>query len=227
VTAKTPGRYYILDIDGTLLPTAEVDNRGFWSAVGKVFARGQRARTLHGYRHVTDIGILEQWCENQIGRGPEPDEIEAVQQLFLQQLQQYSQSHPQQFKPIRGLPDWLHQCQADPSIHLALATGGWERTARFKLEVSGLQRFGLPVSSCDHSRERTRIMSHALQQLTRDLPATPTGDRVTYFGDGPWDALSSRQLGWNFIGIATGDGAEKLREAGATTINGDFDALLR
>jgi phosphoglycolate phosphatase-like HAD superfamily hydrolase len=226
VTTETSHRYYILDIDGTLLPTADVDNRGFWAAVGQVFGRGQRARTLTGYRNITDIGILEQWCEEQIGRAPEADEVEAVELGFLEQLQQFTQSHPDHFKPRRGVLDWLHQCQAEPSISLALATGGWERTASFKLEISGLQQFGLPMSSCNESRERTRIMGHALDQLSRTQARAPCGHHVTYFGDGTWDAHSSHQLGWNFVGIASGTAAQRLREAGATSINEDFDALL-
>jgi phosphoglycolate phosphatase-like HAD superfamily hydrolase len=37
-------------------------------------------------------------------------------------------------------------------------------------------------------------------------------------GDGVWDVRAARELGWRFIGIAAGEQAERLREAGAGLI---------
>jgi phosphoglycolate phosphatase-like HAD superfamily hydrolase len=41
---------------------------------------------------------------------------------------------------------------------------------------------------------------------------------ITYVGDGVWDVRAARELGWRFIGIAAGEQAERLREAGAGLI---------
>jgi phosphoglycolate phosphatase-like HAD superfamily hydrolase len=46
---------------------------------------------------------------------------------------------------------------------------------------------------------------------------------VTYVGDGVWDIKAARNLGWGFIGIASGDGAEQLRRAGAAMVLPNFN----
>jgi phosphoglycolate phosphatase-like HAD superfamily hydrolase len=43
---------------------------------------------------------------------------------------------------------------------------------------------------------------------------------VVYVGDGVWDARAARRLGYAFVGI--GDGAERLREEGASMVVGDL-----
>jgi phosphoglycolate phosphatase-like HAD superfamily hydrolase len=54
------------------------------------------------------------------------------------------------------------------------------------------------------------------------------GDRAlsdavfTYVGDGAWDVQASRELNWEFIGIASGPRAAQLRRAGATLVRENF-----
>jgi phosphoglycolate phosphatase-like HAD superfamily hydrolase len=47
-------------------------------------------------------------------------------------------------------------------------------------------------------------------------------DSVTYIGDEVWDVVASRNLGYKFIGIGSGDKAEKLRKEGAVQIVNDM-----
>jgi len=48
---------------------------------------------------------------------------------------------------------------------------------------------------------------------------------ITYIGDGIWDLEASRELGWEFIGIAAKKQELKLKEAGARLVVGDFNQL--
>jgi phosphoglycolate phosphatase-like HAD superfamily hydrolase len=41
-------------------------------------------------------------------------------------------------------------------------------------------------------------------------------------GDGKWDLQASLELGWEFIGIASGKQAARLKEAGAKHVQTDF-----
>jgi phosphoglycolate phosphatase-like HAD superfamily hydrolase len=89
-----------------------------------------------------------------------------------------------------------------------------------KMELSGLDRFNLPLASSDNATPRTEIMRNAAQKTFIE-PLDSEADCV-YIGDRIWDLQASRELGWDFIGIATGAQATLLQQAGATHIQPDF-----
>ena len=41
-------------------------------------------------------------------------------------------------------------------------------------------------------------------------------------GDGVWDAKAAQDLGWRFIGIGSGEQADRLRQAGAGMVIPDY-----
>lgn len=214
---------WILDIDGTLIDTHEIDNACYWRAVGEVFGLGDLQMDLLEYVHVSDSGILDQWCRHRLGRPPEAEETAALRRQFLELTRSISRDRPELFRPRAGLVDWLESMTGRPDTHLAIATGSWSVTAAYKLECSGLSRFGLPLATSDDAMSRTDIMSVALQRL--GLGGSVPEEQITYVGDGPWDLAASRTLGWSFIGIAAGTRADALRELGAERVHADFSQL--
>jgi len=214
---------YVLDIDGTLMQTHEIDNTCYWDAVGGVFGIEPDSRDLLDYRHISDSGILDQWCRHTLGRPPSTDETFRLRQSFLDLLQEVSYARPELFQPRAGLVEWLDRMEARPNTYLAVATGSWGNTAEFKLAFSGLDRYRLTLASADDAMARTEIMLTALGRLA--LPTPPTPARITYIGDGPWDFEASRALGWTFIGIADGHRARRLTDLGATYVLEDFRPL--
>lgn len=213
--------FKILDLDGTLMPTHHIDNQCFWQAVDEVFQTNQGVIELHQFQNVTDNGIISEWCERTLGRPPKGAELIAVRGRFLERLEHAAEQQPGLFTPLPGVTEWLAQQAPDT---MAVATGGWEHTARFKLAYAGLDHFRLPLASSDQGATRTAIMRHALEKLcTGDLP-NPAA--VTYFGDGPWDLAAATVLGWNFTGIADGKRASILQQAGAERVFTDFRPLL-
>ena len=214
---------FILDIDGTLLRTHEIDNECYWEAVEQVFGRQPESRRLLDYVHVTDSGILDQWCRQVLGRGPSREESKKLRGLFLDLIREAARTQPELFEPRAGLVDWLEQQHGRPGTHLAVATGSWGSTARFKLQAAGLDRFGMALASADDAISRTDIMTLALQRL--DMGRSPEDRVITYIGDGPWDYQASMELGWAFIGIAEGARASVLRELGADRVHADFRPL--
>ncbi|MEJ2534527.1 MAG: HAD family hydrolase [Gammaproteobacteria bacterium] len=216
-----PSRIYILDLDGTLLPTHELDNVCYWKAVHEVFGTRPGTVPLTTFVHVTDPGILLEWCQHQVGRPPTKDEVDAVRRQFLGYIEREAERDERHFQPTHGLRRWLRHV-ADEGAAVAIATGGWGHTARFKLERSGLDAWRLPLASADDRETRTEIMQLALEWVLRSNPAEVT---PTYIGDGPWDATAARELGWGFIGIASGRRAEVLRGCGARQVHADFSTL--
>ena len=216
---------FILDLDGTLMPSHGVDNECYWRAVHAVFRTEPETPELDGFTHITDQGILDEWTRTRFGRKPTTTETGLVQARFLEFLRAEASRRPGEFQPVKGLEAWLDCLASNCDTRAAIATGGWAHTARFKLKFSGLARFGLPLASSNDAVSRIDIMRTALGKL--GLASAPGNPRPTYIGDGPWDALSSLELGWDFIGIASGDRADALRRCGAASIIEDFAELAR
>lgn len=79
-------------------------------------------------------------------------------------------------------------------MELAIATGGWELSAKLKLESSGIELSGISFASSSDHFNRTEIMKIAEKRCSC---THFTGK--TYFGDAEWDKKASKELGYNFI----------------------------
>lgn len=221
--ANTATRVYILDLDGTLIPSARIDNHCYWQAVFTCFEQRGPLPDLHTFRHVTDGGILEEWCLARLGRAASVEETRFIKRQFLQLVESACEDEPDCFRPLPGVEDWLESVSASPRERAAIATGGWGHTARLKLRLSGLERFHLPLASSDDARTRVSIMRIAAR---RALGAqTLQGAEFVCFGDGCWDYRASQDLGWRFVGIASGNAARELRAVGVTDVRPDFKGL--
>jgi phosphoglycolate phosphatase-like HAD superfamily hydrolase len=213
------GRAWILDLDGTMMPSSEIDNVCFWRAVHEVFESPPRILDLASFPEVTDSALLLAWCRETLGRAPREAEVSAVRARFFALLESAARERPECFTPTPGLVDWLARHRAEGAA-LAVATGGWAPSARLKLRWAGLARFELPLASSDDCERRTDIMRRALERI---LPKGPGCDTApVYVGDGPWDLDAARALGWEFIGIARDAAAERLLERGARRVLADF-----
>jgi len=206
------------------MPSHAVDNDCYWRAVRAVFGAPDDTPALHGFQNVTDNGILDEWVDLQFGRAPSTPERTAVKAQFFRELETAAASAPEAFTPLPGCEDWL-AVQAAGSV--AIATGGWEHSARFKLRIAALEHFDLPLASADQGGDRTAIMQHALSLLIDAPVGTANRPSLTYLGDGPWDFAAAQALGWRFIGIASGERADRLRTAGAEQVFPDFHPLLQ
>ena len=217
---NTGNQVFILDLDGTLIPSAGVDDRCFWQAVRDCYGEPTVSPDLHGFRNVTDSGILNDWCQLELGHPPGAEETLQIRQRFLDLLKAAWKSEPEHFTPLPGVTAWLEAVQSRSNVFAGIATGGWGHSARLKLELAGLGRFDIPLASSDEAVPRSDIMRIAARRTYQDQA---DGEAVfTYVGDGPWDLEASRKLDWNFIGIASGERAEQLRKAGATHVHVDF-----
>lgn len=199
------------------MPSAEIDNQYFWQAVFECYDRQDELPDLHGFLHVTDNGILSEWCDRVLGRSATAGETTQIRQRFLQLLQT---APPEHFRPIAGVQRWLQAVQDCSHVFAGIATGGWAHSARLKLQLSGLDRFELPLASSDDAIARTRIMQIAARKVHKLHGIEDAA--ISYVGDGVWDLQASHALDWTFIGIAKGQQADRLRSAGAHAIKADF-----
>ena len=217
---KSGTQVFILDLDGTLMPSAEIDNECFWQAVFACFGKSKSLPDLHEFKHVTDSSILDEWCVRELGRPPLLKETRQIKHVFVQLLESAFALQPEHFNPSPGVSEWLEAVIGSENAYAGIATGGWQHSARLKLKLSGLDRFHLPLASSDDALTRTEIMQIAAQKTYSNQPGEPAV--YTYIGDGVWDLQASRELDWRFIGIAAGTRAAQLKQAGADQISQDF-----
>lgn len=195
----------IFDIDGTLLHSAAVDDALYRKAVRTVLGDVRLRPTLQEYPFVTDSGILQQiLTDNALAH--EENLLEEVRSIFVGFLRNHVSAHGP-FAEIPGARDLLYSLRESPSHGVAMATGGWRRSAEFKLSSAGFDVNDIPLATADDHFERTTIMEIALDSLGAQF------DSVTYYGDGPWDRQACEQLGWEFVAVgAELGGIEDFRD---------------
>ena len=170
-----------------------VDSELYFSAIDAVLGPVIIRENLSEYDNVTDSGILTQIIDDN-GVSAEQNIEESIQTLFIEKLRNHiHKSGP--FPTIAGAIQMVDKVRLSANTRVAIATGGWKRSALLKLDSSGFNINGIPVASCDDSPSRIEIMRTALSKLGTDI------DSVTYFGDAEWDRRACQELGWDFVAV--------------------------
>jgi phosphoglycolate phosphatase-like HAD superfamily hydrolase len=185
----------MFDIDGTLVDSAGFD--------GELYARAVETelgivvdRNWDVYEHVSDSGILAQLLRGSADR----DELaERVRRRFVALVRAYSEANPAAIREIAGAKRLLERLCAAAGVRVAVATGGWEETARLKLAHVGIDASKIAFASSSDAPARADIMQLAAQRAMQGAKVS----RATYFGDGPWDRRASEQLGYDFIAVGS------------------------
>jgi phosphoglycolate phosphatase-like HAD superfamily hydrolase len=188
----------IFDVDGTLLDSASQDEGLYKLAVEDVVGEVSFRCGLHDYDIVTDTGILQQvFDDNRINADQQI--VEAIKSRFFDLLEEYiDRAGP--FREMPGARAFVERLDASGSHHVAVATGGWRRSAQMKLVTAGFDPVRLHLATADDALTREEIMYRALQLIGADCAS------VTYYGDGAWDRQACERLGWQFrpVGAALG-----------------------
>lgn len=205
----------MFDIDGTLTASNDLDDLAFVQTVQDIFGITDISKDWATYTHVTDACILREMCEQQLGRSPAPNERALFQGQLLQRLAQGAVQDGGIF-PIAGASSLLEQLQASPNYQICYAGGAWTASVQFKLQSAGLPFADIPYAFADDHDSREGICQIALDRAQTYYQQTFT--EVIYVGDGIWDVRASQNLGYPFIGIATGVAAQQLEAEGAKVV---------
>jgi len=211
-------RLAVFDIDGTLTETNAVDDECYLRAVGDILNLDPAALDWTDAPHITDAALLD-WLAERNDRTPVNDATrQAVIDRFLEHLENASRTSRHRFRAVAGACEVFAELRQG-GWHIAIATGGWERSARFKLKLAGLDVSEVPLASATDAPTRTEIMELAVRRASFDnFPF----ERIVSIADGTWDVRAATELDWPFVGIASGDRAAELRRLGATTILPNF-----
>ncbi len=186
----------MFDIDGTLVDSAGFDADLYVEAVHRVLGV-QIDRHWDAYEHVSDSGILAQVLHEPRFDAGRVELAARVQECFVALVRAYLADQPAAVREIAGAGRLIERLLAAPDVRVAVATGGWEPTARLKLEHVGIDTRRLAMASSSDAMARAEIMRLAAERAMQGAAL----ERATYFGDGPWDRRASAELGYDFIGV--------------------------
>lgn len=188
----------MFDIDGTLIDSEEYDACLFKQAIKEVLDI-EIGDDWSAYRHVTDSGILEEIIDS-CGIVSDRSLIhDRVKQRFFDLNEKYMRERPAALREIPGAKDFIRRLNIMDSVAVAIATGGWEETAKLKLEGVGIDTANLILTSSSDAHSRAEIIKLAENRALGGRNAA----RKTYFGDGIWDKKTCEALNYNFIAIGS------------------------
>ena len=209
----------IFDIDGTLTDTNGVDDECFCLTIADALGLAPSAIDWSGAAHVTDAEIFRHLCKVHGRREPSVDEMSRARELFVERLRVEIDRAPLRFASIGGAVAMLAQLE-ERGWNVAVATGGWGPSARLKLKNAGLSIDDAVFACADDARSRADIVQLAWARA--ELFYRQQFDRVVSIGDGVWDVSTAIELDLPFVGIASGNRAERLRDAGANAVLEDY-----
>ena len=204
----------MFDIDGTLTNTYVSDENEFVRAIQEVLDIPDINTDWASYRQVTSEGVLNDIARTRLGRPVTRDESRAVQRRLVELLRGV------RIAEIPGAGSFLARLLA-LGYAVSLASGDWQLSARYKLAAASIPADGLPAAFCDTAHARTDIMQHSLRRSLRHYRCDGF-EQIVYVGDGTWDVHAAHELGWAFVGIASGTKAPRLRALGARHVFPDY-----
>ena len=204
----------VFDLDGTLTATSAVDETCFVQAFADSLDIHHLSTNWLDYDHATDSAVTRQAFRTHFGRKPESTEISKVVERFVELLSRHHDLDSALFAEIPGALAFLADLHENPEWEIALATGGWKRSAEFKLRAAGLPLDKFPAAFAEDGPSREAIVQTAIDRASAWYPCGEF-ERIVSVGDAIWDIKTARQLKLPFLGVANEPRATLLRENGA------------
>jgi phosphoglycolate phosphatase-like HAD superfamily hydrolase len=184
----------MFDIDGTLVNSSEFDEACYLAAA-QIVLGVEISSNWEDYTFATDAGILDEAIYRYSFPGNRKNIHKKFKQVFTKLISEYVASNPDDVQEVEGASQFLQHLFTLDNVRVAIATGGWEETAKLKLKAANID-FGRCAfaSSSDHYK-RTEIMNIAESRASGVIPFKSK----TYFGDASWDKKASKMLNYRFV----------------------------
>lgn len=210
----------IFDIDGTLTATSAVDDDCYRQAVLDEWGIPSMSTDWSTYEHSTDNAIAAELFRRHRGRDATAAELASLRDRFARLVGAAAARDPSLFREVPGAAAALAALPAR-GWQVAIATGGWTPSARCKLATAGIDIEAIPAAFACDARPREAIIRIAAHRAA-ERAGRVAFDRIVYLGDGLWDLRACRRTATPFVGVATGERAERLRGEGAGRVVGDY-----
>jgi beta-phosphoglucomutase-like phosphatase (HAD superfamily) len=208
----------IFDNDGILCDSQEVEGRCYTDAIENITGISLTTLDWTSYPEPTSAAIVRNLLES----APDAREKErAVERAFLRRMEAERSRFPGDFLLLAGAASFLERLRQERICTVAIATGCFATSARYKLSCCGLSLDDFPHATSSDTPRRRDIISLAAARAGFSL------DACVYFGDAPWDISASHALNIPMIGI--GRRHEQLRSLGVSHVFRDYsdaDAII-
>ena len=201
----------IFDNDGTICDTQDVEGRCFALAIERVTGKKLSSLDWTTYSEPTSTAIVRELLA---GDPAEGDKETRIKTEFCHLLDKESSRFPGDFSPISGAVEFLQRLEHERICSVAIATGCFDSSARFKLECCGVSLDRHPHATASDTPRRKDIIALAAARAGFALSS------VVYFGDSPWDVRVSIDLSIHMIGI--GRRYRQLRSLGVAHTFRDY-----
>lgn len=209
----------LFDNDGTICDTQEVEGRCFARAIRQVTGISLSTLDWSDYPEPTSSAIVR----GLLAGDPSATEKEVeIEREFVRLLKEEQPRFPGDFTPLPGAIAFIESLKAEGICSVAIATGCFAASARFKLRCCGIDLDAFPHATSSDTPGRRDIIPLAVARAGFEI------SQVVYFGDAPWDVRASRLLGIPMIGMGRRTG--QLRELGVRHVFRDYSdpsAILR
>ncbi|MDO8539123.1 MAG: haloacid dehalogenase-like hydrolase [Opitutaceae bacterium] len=209
----------IFDNDGTICDTQDVEGACYGRAIERVTGRSLSTLDWTTYEEPTSSAIVRDLLAGDPAALTKEEEIKRE---FVRLLKQERLRFPGDFTPLPGAVEFITRLKEEPICSVAIVTGCFDTSARYKLECCGIALGEFPHATSSDTPRRRDIIPLAAHRA--GFPVSS----VVYFGDAPWDVRVSGILGVPMIGI--GRRIERLRELGVQHTFRDYsdaDAIIR
>jgi phosphoglycolate phosphatase-like HAD superfamily hydrolase len=191
----------VFDLDGTLTQTFAIDEQCFLRAFRDGLGIDDVDRNWSVYEHVTDSGVVDQVCRDRLGRDPAPTDVRKFVNCFVSLLERRYAESTDAFGQTPGAAKLLELLRQQSQWAVAVATGGFEQSARFKMQAAGLAIADLPAAFAEDGPAREAIVQAAVMRAASRYRRSHF-DRIVSVGDAVWDVRTARRLGLPFVGVA-------------------------
>lgn len=210
----------IFDIDGTLTNTNHLDHYCYFKAFSALYQQDVMQQKWEDFRHFTDSNITQEMFERILQRDPQPEEIEQLKAAVCALYDQYLETEKNWFAEVPGAREFVSELNRHPDVAVAFATGCWQCTAAYKLQVAEIPYQPAVLAHADEHIRREDIMQQAVHKAIAHYQ-TAAFSRITYFGDGIWDYHTCQKLNVPLIGIDC-NGREVLQSLGVPHVFTDY-----
>lgn len=190
----------MFDVDGTLVRSLDIESLLFPKACELGLAIESVSSDWSSYNVPSDRGIVSELVEIHKNRSVTAMDLERVETQFHAMLKSAFQKDPNACLPVKNALEMFEYVQKLTNTKLAIATAGWESTARLKLKQAGFEIGQIPFASANDGLTKLDIMRIAKKAALTHYDCAAF-DSVIYVGDSSGDAQASETMGCHFIQI--------------------------
>ncbi|MDO7906693.1 HAD hydrolase-like protein [Paenibacillus sp. JX-17] len=219
MTDPASAKWIVFDIDGTLTSSVNVHQEAFYRAL-QAYGFTNINTDWGSYKHFSDSWIFKENYQLRYGTDNSPSELIQFEQAFDEAYRNVIGTN--QAEVVPGARECLEELERH-RVPFCFATGSMRSAAIHKLGAFGKSRYLSVLATASEGYTREEIIRYAMKLAAEHNGKSPDSfSRVVSVGDGLWDLRTAQGLRYEFLGIASGDQAGRLRQEGAVHIIRDF-----